>query len=45
VGWCRAADIAPFLPHDVHSNGRWSAVRLSVPLERFRPGLPLDTSV
>lgn len=45
VGWCRAADIASFLPHDVHPNGRWSAVRLSVPLERFTPGLPLDTNV
>ncbi len=42
IGWCRAVTLLPLLPKDLSSQGRWTSVRLSVPMTDFTPGLPLD---
>ena len=42
VGWCRALTLVPLLPHDISPDGRWTSVRISLPVEAFVPGLPLD---
>ena len=43
LGWCRAVSLLPFLPKDLSTRGRWASVRLSVPVDEFAPGLPLET--
>jgi hypothetical protein len=40
-GWCRARGFTACLPAD-GPRGRWESVRVSLPDEMFRPGLPLD---
>jgi Domain of unknown function (DUF3883) len=40
IGWCRGADLAPYLPSDAHLRGRWSVVQIAVPHALLKPGLP-----
>ena len=44
LGWCTSHAFAHVLPHDPHPHGRWSSVRISLPLEELTPGLPLDAA-
>ncbi|WP_433585815.1 DUF3883 domain-containing protein [Microbacterium hydrocarbonoxydans] len=44
LGWCRAAALIPHLPVDVTSEARWASVRITLPLTKLTPGLPLDAS-
>ncbi len=44
LGWCRAKALIPHLPVDVTSDARWASVRISLPLSKLTPGLPLDAS-
>lgn len=44
VGWCSSVTLAPHLPKDVSSRGRWASVRISIAITDFQPGLPLDVA-
>lgn len=42
IGWCSSGSLAPHLPRDLSTQGRWANVRLSIAISDFQPGLPLD---
>lgn len=40
LGWCRAEDLSPKVPHDPHPMGRWDRVRILQAEGILQPGLP-----
>ena len=40
VGWCTAQALEGFLPQDRDARGRWQTVRIDLPGEALRPGIP-----